>query len=73
MYYKNMTNTFENRLVYFIDQYKKLTWQQINELLVKEMGFEPNPNYLHSTLEKLRDDNRIKFVCIGDFTFYFSL
>lgn len=65
-----MTETFENRLVYLIDQYQKLTWQQINDLLVKEMGYAPNPNYLHSSLEKLRDDKKIKFISVGDFIFY---
>jgi len=66
-------NTFENRLIYFINQYKKLTWQQLNELLVKEMGIKPNPNYLHSCLENLKNEKKIKFVSVGDFTFYLSL
>jgi hypothetical protein len=68
-----MTDSFENRLVYFIDQYKRLTWNQINDLLEKEMGFRPNPNYLHYSLKKLRNEERIKFVSIGDFTSYLSL
>lgn len=63
-------DSFENRLLYFIEQYKRLDWKQLNELLVKDMGFEPNPNYLHYTLKKLRDKKKIVFVCIGDFTFY---
>ena len=67
-----MTDTFENRLVYLIDQYKKLTWQQINDLLIKEMGFAPNPNYLHFSLKKLRDEKKIKFIQIGDFISYRS-
>ena len=67
-----MTNvdSFENRIVLFIDEFKRLDWKELNELLEKDMGFKPNPNYLHWTLEKLRDNDRIKFICIGDFTFY---
>jgi hypothetical protein len=66
-------DSFENRLVYHINQYKKLTWQQLNELLVKEMGIKPNPNYLHYCLENLKNKKKIKFISVGDFTFYLSL
>lgn len=67
-----MTDSFENRLVYFIDQYKRLDWKQLNELLEKDMGYKPNPNYLSWSLKKLRDEKRIAFVSIGDFTFFQS-
>ena len=67
-----MTDSFENRLVYFIDQYKRLDWKQLNELLEKDMGYKPNPNYLSWSLKKLRDEKRIVFVIIGDFTFFQS-
>jgi len=63
-------DSFENRIVLLIDEYKRLDWKELNELLVKDQGFEPNPNYLHHKLEILRDKGRIKFICIGDFTFY---
>jgi len=65
-------SSFENRLVYFIDQYQKLTWQQLNDLLLKDFGYKPSPNYLHFILKKLRDENKIKFISVGDFTFYLS-
>jgi hypothetical protein len=54
-------DTFENRIFYLIDDYKRLDWGQLNDLLLKDIGYKPNPNYLHSTLIKLKDENRIVF------------
>jgi hypothetical protein len=65
-----MTAEFENQILYLIDQYKRLDWKEINELLVKDFGYEPNPNFLHYKLKKLRDEKKIIFLSIGDFTFY---
>ncbi len=47
-----------------------MTWNQLKYSLEKEMGFSINPNLLHYKLEKLRSENKIKFVQVGDFISY---
>lgn len=68
-----MVDTFENRLLYFINSQEDLggtTWGKINDHLLHEMGYKPNPNLLHFKLKKLRNEGKVRFQQVGDLIFY---
>ena len=66
------TDSFERRILYHITMSDgaQMTWNNLKYSLENEMGFSINPNLLHYKLEKLRSENKIKFVQIGDFISY---
>jgi len=47
-----------------------MSWNELKYSLENEMGFSINPNLLHFKLKKLRDENKIKFIQVGDFISY---
>lgn len=67
-----MTDSFENRILYHLGQCDgaRTTWNDLKYSLEQEMGFSIDPNLLHYKLKKLRNENKIKFISIGDFTSY---
>lgn len=69
-----MNDSFENRILIHLKKHEgeRTTWNNLKYSLEKEMGFSINPNLLHFKLKKLRNENKIKFIQIGDFTSYQS-
>lgn len=62
-------DTFKNRLLHFIKSQENTggtSWDKINDYLLHDMGYKPNPNLLHFKLKQLRDEKKIKFISIGD-------
>jgi uncharacterized protein (UPF0218 family) len=68
------TDSFENRILLHLNQCigARTTWNNLKYSLEKELGYSVNPNLLHFKLKKLRDENKIKFIQVGDFTSYQS-
>ena len=68
-----MTNdSFENRILFhlkYCDGAGK-SWNSLKYSLEIEMGHNIDPKLLHYKLEKLRNENKIKFVQVGDFISY---
>lgn len=66
------TDTFENRILLHIKECvgARTTWNNLKYSLEKELGFSVNSNLLHYKLEKLRNENKIKFIPVGDFISY---
>jgi hypothetical protein len=67
-----MTDSFENRILLHISRFNgaQSTWNNLKYSLESEMGITISPDLLHYKLEKLRNENKIKFVQLGDFTSY---
>ncbi len=67
-----MTDSFENRILLHLKDFDnhRTTWNELKYSLEKEMGSSINPNLLHFKLKKLRDEGKVKFISIGDFTSY---
>jgi uncharacterized protein (UPF0218 family) len=68
-------DSFENRILYHLKECEVVhgtTWNNLKYSLEKEMGITIEPNLLHFKLKKLRDENKIKFIQVGDFTSYQS-
>jgi hypothetical protein len=65
-------DSFERRILYHLKKSDgaQSTWNNLKYSLENEMGFSINPNLLHFKLEKLRSENKIKFVQVGDFISY---
>ena len=69
-----MTDSFENRIILHLNRCvgARTTWNNLKYSLEKEMGITVDPKLLHYKLEKLKAENKIKFIQIGDFTSYQS-
>ncbi len=67
-----MNDSFENRILYHLGKCEgaRTTWNNLKYSLENEMGFSIDPKLLHFKLEKLRDENKIKFIVVGDFISY---
>lgn len=67
-------DTFENRILLHLSDGAQssggLSWNSLKYSLEKEMGFVIDPKLLHFKLEKLRNENKIKFIQVGDFISY---
>ena len=67
-----MTDSFENRILYHLKNCNgaQTSWNELKYSIENEMGFSVDPKLLHFKLEKLRNENKIKFVQVGDFISY---
>lgn len=67
-----MTDTFENRILLHLKDCvgTRTTYNNLKYSLEKEMGFTIDPKLLYYKLEKLRNENKIRFIQVGDFISY---
>jgi hypothetical protein len=67
-----MTDSFENRIILHLNRCvgARTTWNNLKYSLENEMGITVDPKLLHYKLEKLKAENKIKFVQVGDFISY---
>ena len=69
-------DTFENRILLHLRDFDGAhnntgtSWNGLKDSLEKELGFTVDPKLLHFKLEKLRNENKIKFIQVGDFISY---
>ena len=66
------TDSFENRILYHLSKCEgaRTTWNNLKYGLENEIGFSIDPKLLHYKLEKLRNENKIKFIPVGEFISY---
>lgn len=67
-----MTDSFERRILYHLKKSDgaQTTWNDLKYSLENEMGITVDPKLLHYKLGKLRNEDKIKFVQVGDFISY---
>ena len=65
-------DSFERRILYHLKKSDgaQNTWNNLKYSLENEMGIIVDPKLLHYKLEKLRSENKIKFIQVGDFISY---
>jgi hypothetical protein len=68
-------DSFENRILYHLGKCEgtRTSWNNLKYSLEKDMGFSVDPKLLYYKLEKLRNEDKIKFVQVGDFISYYCL
>lgn len=65
-------DSWEHRLLYHLSNCDgaESTWNNIKYMIEKDVGSTVNPDLLYYKLKKLRNEGKIKFVQVGDFTSY---
>ncbi|MCD6036160.1 MAG: hypothetical protein K0S67_44 [Nitrososphaeraceae archaeon] len=67
-----VADSYERRILYHLSNCvgARTTWNNLKYSLETDMGTSIDPLLLHYKLEKLRNEKKIKFVIVGDFTSY---
>lgn len=65
-------DSFEGRILWHLKQSDdhRTSYNNLKYSLENELGFMVDPKLLHYKLEKLRNENKIKFIQVGDFISY---
>jgi hypothetical protein len=65
-------DSFEGRIIYHLSKCHgaRSTWNNLKYSLEKDMGFSVDSKLLYYKLEKLRNEDKIKFIPVGDFISY---
>jgi len=65
-------DSFEGRIIWHLKQCHgaRTTWNNLKYSLEKDLGFSVDSKLLYFKLDKLKNENKIKFIQVGDFISY---